>query len=83
MSQVGAAPSRPAVIPGPVPGTRLTDSYVRDLARQAYFWAWPMINVYNRLLAYEKLPGPGLAGGVLPVGPPNHLGMLHDYIEPS
>jgi hypothetical protein len=83
MSQVGAAPSRTAVIPGPVPGTRLTDSYVRDLARYAYFWARPMINVYNRLLAYEKLPGPGLAGGVLPVGPPNHLGMLHDYIEPS
>jgi len=61
----------------------LSDGYVRDLARQAYFWAWPMINVYNRLLAYEKLPGPGLAGGVLPVGPPNRLGMLHDYIEPS
>ena len=26
---------------------------------------------------------PGYAGGVLPVAPPNHLSMLHDYIEPS
>jgi hypothetical protein len=42
-----------------------------------------MVNVHNRLLAYEKLPGPGLAGGVLPVAPPNHLSMLHDYIDPS
>jgi len=21
--------------------------YVRDLGRQAYFWAWPMVNVFN------------------------------------
>jgi hypothetical protein len=42
-----------------------------------------MINVHNRMLTYDKLPGPGLAGGVLPVAPPNQLGMLHDYIEPS
>jgi len=70
-------------ISDPVPGTRLTEEYVHLIGRFAYLWAWPMVNIYNRLLAYEKLPEPGLAGGVLPVGPPNHLGMLHDYIEPS
>jgi hypothetical protein len=70
-------------IPAPVPGTRLTEEYVHLIGRFAYLWAWPMVNISNRLLAYEKLPEPGLAGGVLPVGPPNHLGMLHDYIEPS
>ncbi len=70
-------------IPGPVPGTRLTEAYVREIARFAYVFAWPMVNVYNRFLTYDKLPGPGLAGGVLPVAPPNQLGMLHDYIEPS
>src|SRR5215467_6127791 len=68
---------------GPVAGTRLTESYVRALGRFAYFWAWPMVNIHNRFLTYDKLPGPGLAGGVLPVAPPNQLGMLHDYIEPS
>jgi hypothetical protein len=70
-------------ISGPVAGTRLTDAYVREIARFAYLFAWPMVNIYNRFLAYEKLPGPGLAGGVLPVAPPNQLSMLHDYIDPS
>jgi hypothetical protein len=42
-----------------------------------------MANVHARYVAYEKLPAPGLAGGVLPIAPPNHLCMLRDYIEPS
>ena len=29
-------------VPGPVPGTRITEAYARLLARDAYFWAWPM-----------------------------------------
>jgi hypothetical protein len=69
--------------PGPVPGTRLTEGYVRQVARSAYLWGWPMVNIHARHAAYEKLPGPGLAGGVLPVAPPNHLCMLRDYVEPS
>ena len=68
---------------GPVPGTRLTEAYTREIGRLAYLFAWPMVNVYNRFLTYDKLPEPGLAGGVLPVAPPNQLSMLHDYIEPS
>lgn len=27
---------------GPVPGTRLTEEYIRTIGRLAYFWAWPM-----------------------------------------
>src|SRR5262249_29257142 len=69
--------------PGPVPGTRVTAAYIRQVAQSAYRWAWPMVNVYSRHAAYAKLPAPGLAGGVLPVAPPNHLCMLRDYIEPS
>jgi hypothetical protein len=72
-----------AAVPGPVADTRLTESFVRQMARFAYFWAWPMVNMYNRFLTYQKVPAPGLAGGVLPVAPPNHLCMLRDYIEPS
>jgi hypothetical protein len=72
-----------ASVPGPVPGTRTTAQYIRAVAQYAYLWAWPMVNIHNRMLTYDKLPGPGLAGGVLPVAPPNYLGMLHDYIEPS
>jgi len=76
-------PTQEGKIPGPVAGTRLTEEYVRHIARFAYLFAWPMVNVFNRFLTYDKLPEPGLAGGVLPVAPPNQLGMLHDYIEPS
>ncbi|MCD2444148.1 DUF1214 domain-containing protein [Agromyces sp. SYSU K20354] len=31
----------------------------------------------------EQLPGPGLLAGIVPAGPPNHVGMLHDYIRPE
>src|SRR5262245_23909445 len=68
---------------GPVAGTRMTEAYVRQVARSAYLWAWPMVNIHSRFIAYEKLPGPGLAGGVLPIAPPNYLCMLRDYVEPS
>src|SRR5215471_6381050 len=74
-------PTKP--IPGPVEGTRITEAYARMVARDTYFWAWPMVNVYNRRLTFGKLPEPGLVGGVLPAGPINTLAMLSDYIEPS
>ncbi len=69
--------------PGPVAGTRLTEPYARAAARDVYFWAWPMVNVYNRRIGFQALPGPGRVGGVLPAAPPNHLMMLTDYIAPS
>ncbi|MFM0653462.1 DUF1254 domain-containing protein [Paraburkholderia sediminicola] len=70
-------------VPGPVPGYAISEEYARLVARQTYFWAWPMVNVYNRLLAMKQVPQPGLNGGIVPVAPPNHLSMLHDYIEPQ
>ncbi len=70
-------------LPGPVPGTRMTEAYVRMVAREAYFWAWPMLNVYNRRLAFKDLPEPGLMGGIVPIAPLNRLSMLSDYIEPQ
>jgi hypothetical protein len=62
---------------------KITEAYARLVAREAYFWAWPMVNIYNRRLAFAQAPEPGLMGGVLPVAPPNRLAMLHDYIEPD
>jgi hypothetical protein len=53
------------------------------VARDTYFWAWPMINVYNRRLTFGKLPEPGLIGGTVPAGPVNTLAMLSDYIDPA
>ena len=68
---------------GPVAGTRITEPYARMIARSAYFWAWPMMNVYNRRLAFKDLPEPGLMGGIVPVAPLNRLSMLSNYIEPQ
>ena len=62
---------------------RLTESYVRMVAREAYLWAWPMVNVYNRRLAFSEIPEPGLMGGIVPAAPLNRLSMLSNYIEPQ
>jgi hypothetical protein len=62
---------------------RITEAYARLVAREAYFWAWPMANIYNKRLAYAQAPEPGLMGGILPFAPPNRIAMLHDYIEPE
>jgi hypothetical protein len=76
-----AAPA--VVVPGPVPGGRMTEEYVKQVGRSAYLWAWPMVNMHNRKGILEKLPEPGLMGGIVPVAPVNQLSMLRDYIEPA
>ena len=68
---------------GPAPGTRLTEAYARHVARDVTFWAWPMVNVYNRRIGFEALKEPGRLGGSLPAAPPNRICMLTDYIEPT
>jgi hypothetical protein len=67
---------------GPLPATRLTPAYARELARFAYVWAWPMVNLHNRYLKVRYAPQHGLLAGVLPLSPLNQLGMLTDYIDP-
>src|SRR5262245_65427701 len=73
---VGAMP------PGPDTRVRITEAYAKLIARDAYFWAWPLVNVYNRRLTYENVPEIMLAGPV-PAAPVNHLGMLTNYIVPE
>ena len=58
-------------------------SYARQVARDAYFWAWPMENIYNRRLAFKQAPKVGLMNRSLPFAPLNSLAMLHDYIKPE
>ena len=43
-----------AMPPGPDARVRITEGYARMVARDAYFWAWPMVNIYNRRLAFSK-----------------------------
>jgi hypothetical protein len=75
-------PKNAAEIPGPLPGTRITEEYVRMVGRDAYFWGWPMVNLYNRRLTYAKVPMIGIAGPVV-AAPLNQLGMLTDYVVPE
>ena len=58
---------------GPDAAIKITEAYARLVARDAYFWGWPMINIYNRHLAFKQVLEPGLMNGVLPVAPLNTL----------
>jgi hypothetical protein len=68
---------------GPDTKVKITEPYARLVARDAYFSAWPMINIYNKRLAFAQAPEPGLMNGILPMAPLNRLAMLRDYIEPE
>lgn len=74
VSRLGATIVRPM---------KISEAYARLAASHTYFWAWPMVNIYNRRLAFDKAPEVGLMNGVLPLAPLNTLSMLHDYIEPE
>jgi hypothetical protein len=76
-------PGATVALPGPVPGTRLSEGYVALMARSIYFWGWPMMNLHSRKVTFAKLPGQGYLGGILPVAPPNYLTMLTDYVDPN
>ena len=90
---VAAAPLSTNVLPspnwsramsaGPDARVKITEAFARLVARDVYFWAWPMVNIYNRRLAFSQCPEPGLMNGVLPFAPLNMLSMLHDYVQPE
>jgi hypothetical protein len=67
---------------GPDMRSKMTEEYAKLIARDAYFWAWPLVNIYNRRLAFKDVPEPMYSGPV-PIAPLNHLAMLTDYIEPE
>ncbi|MGW2161962.1 DUF1254 domain-containing protein [Nonomuraea sp. NPDC001699] len=69
----------------PNPGAWLTTTANRKarLGRAAYLWGWPLVNLRNRRVLMEQLPGPGLLAGIVPAGPPGTIGMLYDYIRPE
>jgi hypothetical protein len=62
---------------------KLSEGYARLLARETFLWAWPMVNIYNRRLAFKDIPEPGLMGGIVPAAPLNQIAMLSDYVAPE
>jgi hypothetical protein len=77
------APKSPADVTAPADGITMNPEYARAVAKTAYIWGWPMVNMLNRNAKITQAPHPGLLNGILPAAPRGQIGMLHDYIEPS
>lgn len=55
---------------------------LRELAKEAYVWGWPLVYMHQLRVALERVPFPAVTGGV-PVAPLNQLSMLSDVIRPG
>lgn len=71
-----------AMPPGPDTSVKITDEYARQVGRDAYFWAWPMINIYNRRIAFSQVKE-AIKTGALIQSPVNQIAMLTDYVDPE
>src|SRR5271163_1206733 len=67
---------------GPDTRVKITDAYAKLVARDAYFWAWPLVNIFNRRQAFKEVTEIVMAGPV-PTAPLNRFAMLTDYITPD
>jgi hypothetical protein len=68
--------------PGPDVRVRITEEYAKHVGRDAYFWMWPMVNIYNRRLAFSKVKEAVIVGPLIQA-PLNHIAMLTDYVSPE
>jgi hypothetical protein len=71
-----------ALPPGPDTSVKITEADAAMVARDAYFWAWPMINLFNKRLNFKDVTEPMMIGPG-PAAPLNRVAMLTDYIEPE
>ncbi|MDH7785643.1 hypothetical protein QBD01_001661 [Ochrobactrum sp. 19YEA23] len=67
---------------GPDVRVKITEAYAAHVARDAFFWAWPLVNMYNRRLAFSKMKEHRYSGPLLE-SPLNELTMLIDYVNPE
>lgn len=78
-----ASPSWASALPtGPATPAKLTEAYVRLVIRDAFFWAWPLVNMTARRIAYEQITE-RFYSGAAPMAPLNELTMLTDYFPPD
>jgi hypothetical protein len=71
-----------ALPPGPDARVKITEAYAAHVARDAFFWAWPLVNMYNRRLAFSQMKEQRYVGPLLEA-PLNRLTMLIDYVDPE
>src|SRR6478609_653063 len=53
-----------ALPPGPDTRVKMTEEYAKHIARDAYFWAWPLVNIFNRRQAFKDVKEIVMAGPV-------------------
>ena len=68
-----------ALPPGPDLRVKITEEYANHVARDAFFWAWPLVNIYNKRRGAEQSKVLAYAGPV-PAAPLNRIVMLTDYV---
>lgn len=83
MAQQVAFPQSAADVTAPSSNVAMQPEYAAAIARTAYVWGWPMVNMINRRAAITQAPEPGRLNGVLPAAPQGQVGMLSDYIDPA
>lgn len=71
-----------AMPPGPDTRVKITEAYAKLVATDAYFWTWPMVNMYNRRLHFGTIKRVERSGPLMSA-PLNYLAMLTDYVEPT
>lgn len=67
---------------GPDVRVKITEEYAKHVGRDAYFWAWPMVNIYNRRLSFTPVKE-SMRAGPLIFAPLNQITMLTDYLDPA
>ena len=67
---------------GPDARVKITEDYARHVGKDAYFWAWPMVNMYNRRLHFMQVKETVRQGPLMET-PANRLVMLTDYVDPE
>lgn len=67
---------------GPDTRVKITAEYAKLVGKDAYFWAWPMVNIYNRRLSFAPVKEAALSGPLM-VAPLNQIAMLTDYVDPA
>ena len=86
----GLAPQSPSPSPGwasalttgPDTRVKITEEYASLVARDAYFWAWPLLNIYNRRLTMAQAKE-AVRAGPLVFAPLNRNAMFTDYVDPA
>src|SRR5262247_4379195 len=83
IAPISASPNWNRAMPnGPDARVKITEEYAKLVARDAYFWAWPLVNIYNRRLVMAQVKE-AVRAGPLVFAPLNRNAMFTDYVDPE